>query len=326
MPDARRVRLVSRGSQLALWQSHHVRDLLRAAHPALEVEVVVVKTTGDRITDVPLARIGDKGLFTKEVDDALLDGRADAAVHSLKDVPTSVPPGLELGAILERADPRDAFLAAPGRPSRLADLPAGARVGTSSLRRRSLLGAIRPDLVVEDFRGNLDGRLQKLREGRFDAAILAIAGIRRLGLEDAVGEVLQPPTWLPAVGQGALGVTIRDGERDIGRLLAPLDHAATRTATTAERSFLRTLEGGCQVPIGALAEVVESDVSVAGFVASLDGRRMLRECVQGRVEDAARLGEALAHRLLARGAGDVLDEVRAAVHDPAQPSPPPAAP
>ncbi|MEX0892827.1 MAG: hydroxymethylbilane synthase [Gemmatimonadota bacterium] len=321
-----RIRLVSRGSQLALWQSHHVRDRLRAAHPDLEVEVVVVKTTGDRITDVPLSRIGDKGLFTKEVDDALLDGRADAAVHSLKDVPTRVPPGLELGAIVERVDPRDVFLAAPGRPTRLADLAPGARVGTSSLRRRSLLGAVRPDLVVEDFRGNLDSRLQKLREGRFDAAILALAGIRRLGLEDAVGEVLQPPGWLPAVGQGALGITIREGDAGAATLLAPLEHAATRHATTAERAFLRTLEGGCQVPIGALAETHGSGVSLSGFVASLDGRCILRDSVTGAAADAAELGRGLAERLLDRGAGALLAEVRAAVEGPGENPPPPAAP
>jgi len=321
-----RIRLVSRGSQLALWQSHHVRDLLRAAHPDLEVEVVVVKTTGDRITDVPLSRIGDQGLFTKEVDDALLDGRADAAVHSLKDVPTRVPPGLELGAILERADPRDAFLAAPGRPTRLAELPPGARVGTSSLRRRSLLGAVRPDLVVEDFRGNLDGRLQKLREGNFDAAILALAGIRRLGLEDAVGEVLQPPEWLPAVGQGALGITLRAGDAGAAALVAPLEHGGTRAATTAERAFLRTLEGGCQVPIGALAETHQSRLTLAGFVASLDGRCILRDSVTGAAADAAELGRGLAERLLDRGAGALLAEVRAAVEGPGQDPPPPAAP
>lgn len=316
------LRLASRGSTLALWQARHVESLMRALHPELDVVIDVLHTTGDRITDVPLAMIGDRGLFTKEVDNAVLDGRAHVAVHSYKDVPTQIPPGLVLGAVLEREDPRDVFLPAPGRTSALRDLPAGARVGTSSLRRRALLLANRSDIVVEDLRGNLDTRLQKLSEGHFDGIILALAGLRRFGREDLAGELLDAPHWLPAAGQGALAIVARaDDEQTLARM-RPLDHAATRATTDAERSFLARLEGGCQIPIGALGGIQGSTLTLHGLVASLDGTTIVRGEVSADFGDARGAGELLAADLSARGATDVLRAIRDANETAPQPPAP----
>lgn len=306
------LRLGSRGSRLALWQAEHVKRRLEAGQPGLHVEIRVLHTTGDRITDVPLARIGDKGLFTKEIDRAVASGEVDAAVHSLKDVPTRLAGGLCLGAVLEREDPRDVYAPAPGRPQALDALPPGARVGTSSLRRRAQLLHRRPELVVEDLRGNLDTRIARLREGRYDAVVLARAGVRRLGLEDAVGQVLEPPAWLPAVGQGALAVACREDDGRTRALLAPLDHPETAAATAAERAFLRALEGGCQVPIAALATVHGRRLRIDGLVAAIDGDPLLRDSAEGAAADAERIGRELARRLLDRGAGDILAAIRAA--------------
>jgi hydroxymethylbilane synthase len=306
-----KLELASRGSTLALWQAHHVQRLLSAMHEHLAVEIQVLETTGDIITDVPLAMIGDKGLFTKEVDGAVLDGRAHFAVHSFKDVPTRLPDGLVLAAVMEREDPRDAFLPAPGRTAALADLPAGARVGTSSLRRRALLLGERPDMVVEDLRGNLDTRLRKLDEGRYDGIILALAGVRRFGREDAVGELLEPPAWLPAAGQGALAIVAREDDEETLGHLRLLDHGPTRAATAAERSFLAHLEGGCQIPIGALGTHEDGRLRLRGLVASLDGSTILRGELAGDNRRAADLGLELAGRLLDDGADAVLREVRA---------------
>jgi hydroxymethylbilane synthase len=304
------LRLASRGSTLALWQAHHVQALVRERHPDVDVGIEVLHTTGDIITDVPLAMIGDKGLFTKEVDSAVLDGRADCAVHSYKDVPTRMPDGLVLAAVMQREDPRDAFLPRPGLAGALLGLPAGARIGTSSLRRRSILLNARPDLVVEDLRGNLDTRFRKLEEGRYDGIILALAGVRRFGREAAVGEVLEPPRWLPAAGQGALAVVARDGDDETLRRLAHLDHPATRAATAAERAFLARLEGGCQIPIGALATLNGDAIALRGLVASLDGATLVRGEAEGDAVDAVRLGEQLAAELIDRGADRILREVR----------------
>jgi hydroxymethylbilane synthase len=309
------LRLGSRGSRLALWQAEHVKGRLEELHPGLRVEIRILHTVGDRITDVPLARIGDKGLFTKEIDRAVLSGEVDAAVHSLKDVPTRLPDGITLGAILEREDPRDVFLPAPGRPATLDALPSGARVGTSSLRRRAQLLHRRPDLVVEDLRGNLDTRFARLRDGRLDAAILARAGVHRLGLLDHVGEVLAAPDWLPAVGQGALGVAIREDDVAVRDLVAPLTDPDALAATTAERAFLRDLEGGCQIPIGALATREGEMLRLHGLVASLDGTELLRGEVSGRVDDPAGLGSRLAAELIERGAGEILGAIRGATTD-----------
>ncbi|CAN5671015.1 hydroxymethylbilane synthase [soil metagenome] len=304
------LRLASRGSTLALWQAHHVQSLLRSLHDGLDVDIEVLHTTGDIITDVPLAMIGDKGLFTKEVDAAVLDGRADFAVHSFKDVPTKLPDGLTLAAVMEREDPRDAYLPAPGRTMLLNELPAGARIGTSSLRRRAILLNVRPDFVVEDLRGNLDTRLNRLEEGRYDGIILALAGVRRFGRESAVGEALDPPHWLPAAGQGALALVARTDDAVTLERLQPLDHADTRAATTAERAFLSRLEGGCQIPIGALGTVDGNRLLLRGLVASLDGETIIRGERSGSVSDAAELGHSLAQQLLDQGAGGVLSEIR----------------
>jgi hydroxymethylbilane synthase len=317
------LRLASRGSTLALWQARHVQGLLRSAPGELDVEIEVLHTTGDVITDVPLAMIGDKGLFTKEVDAAVLDGRTHFAVHSFKDVPTKLTDGLVLAAVLEREDPRDAFLPAPGRTALLDELPAGARIGTSSLRRRAILLHGRPDLVVEDLRGNLDTRTRKLEEGRYDGIILALAGVRRFGREALVGQTLDPPHWLPAAGQGALALIARADDAVTLAALAPLDHAPTRAATAAERAFLSRLEGGCQIPIGALAVADRGRLRLSGLIASLDGATIVRGEHDGEANEAVAIGEALARRLLDDGGAAVLREVRSAsARDLPQPSAP----
>lgn len=311
------VTIATRGSALALWQAGHARDRLEAAHPELRVELRTVRTTGDRVTDVPLAEIGERGLFTREVDRLLLDGEADLAVHSLKDLPTATGAGLHIAAITEREDPRDVVVFRPGSGPSLDQLPARSRIGTSSLRRRAQLLARRPDLVVDDLRGNLDTRLERVHSGEYDAVILAAAGLIRLGRTDAIGEWLDPPAWLPAVGQGALGVATRDDDDRTRGLVAALDHAASRAATTAERAFLGELEGGCQVPIGALATLSDDGtIHLSGLVASLDGVSILRETTSGAVDDAEAIGRGLAATLLDRGAGDLLAAIREAAPFP----------
>ncbi|WP_349263134.1 hydroxymethylbilane synthase [Longimicrobium sp.] len=310
------IRIASRGSELALWQSRAVADALRAADSALEVEIEVIRTTGDRIQDVPLAKIGDKGLFTKELDNALLAGEADLAVHSLKDVPTRLPDGLTLAAVTVREDPRDVVLLPPGRAGGLDALEPGARVGTSSLRRVAQLRKLRPDLQLLDLRGNLNTRLAKLDRGEYDAIILAAAGVLRLGWRERISAYLEPPRWLPAVGQGALAIVCRTDRDDIRAALAPLNDPATAAATAAERALLRSLEGGCQIPIGALGLVDEGQVFLAGLVADTDGSRILRVHQAGAAKDAEAVGRAAAGELLAKGAGEILEAVRARVGAP----------
>lgn len=312
--------MASRGSELALWQSRAVQAALRAADPSLTVEIEVMKTTGDVIQDVPLAKIGDKGLFTKELDAALLEGRADLAVHSLKDVPTRLPEGLVLAAVTEREDPRDVLLLPPGGSGDLASLPAGARVGTSSLRRRAQLQALRPDLDVRDLRGNLNTRLAKLDRGDYDAIVLAAAGVLRLGWADRVAAYLDAPAWLPAVGQGALAVVARADRLDVVGRLRALHDPRSAACTAAERALLRALEGGCQVPIGALGRVDGGRVLLHGLVAELDGGRIVRVEESGSVDEAEAVGRRAADALLARGAGEILAGIRAAL------APGPAAP
>lgn len=314
------LRIASRGSELALWQSRAVQAALRAADPSLSVEIDVIKTTGDVIQDVPLAKIGDKGLFTKELDAALLDRRADLAVHSLKDVPTRLPEGLVLAAVTEREDPRDVLLLPPGASGDVQSLPPGARVGTSSLRRRAQLQALRPDLDVRDLRGNLNTRLAKLDRGDYDAIVLAAAGVLRLGWADRIAAYLDAPAWLPAVGQGALAVVARAGDEDVLRRLRPLHDPHAAACTGAERALLRALEGGCQVPIGALGRVEGDRVVLHGLVAELDGGRIVRVEESGPVEEAEAVGRRAADALLARGAGGILAGIRAAL------APEPAAP
>ncbi len=302
----------TRASALALWQTGYVVDHLRAATPGLDVEIKTIQTRGDRVRDRALSQVGGKGLFVKEIESALLSGEIDLAVHSLKDMPTEQPEALALGAILERADPRDALVVRGGdghRPD-LATLPGDARVGTSSLRRRAQILAARPDLQVLDLRGNVDTRLRKLREGQYEAIVLAVAGLERLGHAEAISQVLPLDLMLPAVGQGALCVEVRASDEATRALIAPLDHAPTRQAAEAERALLRWLEGGCQVPVGAHAEIDGDRVRLQGLVAALDGSRLVRDAIHGPAAEAEALGIELAERLLATGGLAILEEVR----------------
>ncbi len=303
----RALKLGSRGSQLAHWQADHVVSLLAAARPDAFTELVVITTTGDRVLDAPLAKIGGKGLFTKEIEEALLDGRIDLAVHSLKDLPTTLPAGLELGAVLSRHDPSDVLIAGGGM--RLADLPPGARIGTSSLRRKAQLLHHRPDLNVESIRGNVPTRLDKALSGALEAVVLARAGVERLGLTDRITEILPVDLLLPAPGQGAIGIEIRAADAATRSLLLSLQDPATRAATDAERSFLRALGGGCQVPIGAFARPADGEpgiLEMSGMVAEPDGSVLLKATGRGPADDAILLGTRLAQDLIARGAGEIL--------------------
>ena len=295
--------IASRGSQLALWQARWVQQQLAAL--GLESRIEIIKTTGDKITDVPLAKVGTKGLFTKEIEEALLDGRADLAVHSLKDLPTELPAGLVLAAVPEREDPRDAIV---GR--KLADLPPGARVGTSSLRRSAQLRKLRPDLVIESIRGNLDTRLRKLDEGQYDSIVLAAAGLKRLGWADRIAETFDPDVMCSAVGQGALAIETRAGGPGFDAVRA-LDHAATHAAVLAERGVLGALGGGCQVPIGAYARIDAGRVHVLAIVASPDGSELIRAEADGDAADAEGIGRALGGELLEQGARRILEMVYA---------------
>jgi hydroxymethylbilane synthase len=308
MPGNRAV-IGTRGSALALWQTRRVAELLETVRPGLELEIWTIQTQGDLVRDRALSQVGGKGLFVTEIENTLLSGEIDLAVHSLKDMPTEQPAGLVLGAILERADARDALLLREGTGD-LRLLPPGARVGTSSLRRRAQLLAVRPDLQVLDLRGNVDTRLRKLREGQYDAVVLAVAGLERLGLAGAISQVLPLDLMLPAVGQGALCVEVRAGDGATEALVSGLDHPPTRQATEAERALLHRLEGGCQVPIGAFAWLEADRLVLQGLVAAPDGSRLARDEIQGPATDAARLGMALAERLLAAGGAAILAEVR----------------
>jgi len=299
--------VATRGSKLALWQANWVKKEIEDNFPGTSVELKVIKTTGDKITNVPLAQVGGKGLFVKEIEEALLDKSADLAVHSMKDVPAELPEGLELSAIPEREDPRDAFIS--NRYERLQDLPQGARVGSSSLRRKSQILAFRPDLEVESLRGNVDTRLKRLDEGKFDAILLAAAGVRRLGWSDRIREYLPPSVCLPAIGQGALGIETRIGDEKMGPFIAHFNHGSTADAVTAERAFLARLEGGCQVPIAALAETEGTHLKLTGVVASLDGGRVIRRSVTGSRKACAAIGLQLAESILGDGGADILEAV-----------------
>jgi hydroxymethylbilane synthase len=293
------IRIGTRGSALALWQANHVRDRLAALGQAAELRVIV--TTGDRVLDRRLENVGGKGAFLKEIEEALVAGEVDLAVHSLKDVPTALADGLLLCAILERADPRDALLSGGAR---LLELPAGARVGTTSLRRQSLVRALRPDLVLEDLRGNVDTRIRRLREGAFDAILLALAGLTRLGRAAEVTEALDPRDFVPAPGQGAIALECRSDDPSVRAATAALDHPQTARAVSAERAFLGALGGGCNVPLGAHAFATGPELELVGFVAATDGSSSLRGTRRGA--DAVALGRELAAELLARGAGPLL--------------------
>ena len=325
-----KLRIGSRGSQLALWQSNYISALLRAR--GHEVEIEIIHTTGDKITDVALAMVGTKGMFTKEIEEALAAGRVDLAVHSLKDLPTELPPGFEIAAITERQDPRDAFCSR--HYESFQQLPQGARVGTSSLRRQAQLKAIRPDLDIHPLRGNVDTRLRKLEQGEYDAIILASAGLKRLGKTELIKQIIPAEIMCPAAGQGALGIEIREGDSATRQHLEFLNDPAARAATTCERALLNRLGGGCQVPIGAFAEVrlakdrethdfnranrspergtasaAEGWLHLEAIVADPDGSKLLRESRDGKLSDPEKLGNDVGDTLLERGGDEILDAV-----------------
>jgi hydroxymethylbilane synthase len=289
---------------LAMWQSQHVRDRLRALYPQLQVDILGMTTQGDQILNSPLSLIGGKGLFVKELEQAMEAGRADIAVHSMKDVPMNLPEGFHLAAIGEREDPRDAFVST--RYKSLEELPAGSVVGTSSLRRQSQLQARLPHLVIESLRGNVQTRLRKLDEGQYAAIILAAAGLKRLGLGNRITALISTEDSLPAVGQGAIGIECLEGRSDIIQLLQPLNHADTADCVLAERAMSRRLSGSCQVPLGGFAEVSGNQLSMRGFVATVDGSQVLRAEVQGERSEAEQLGALLGERLIAQGADKIL--------------------
>jgi hydroxymethylbilane synthase len=299
--------IATRGSMLALWQANHVKRGLEKANPGLAAELLVLKTKGDKILDVALAKVGGKGLFVKEIEEALLDGRADLAVHSMKDVPTELPSELELAATDVREDVRDALFTREA--SGLDDLPQGAKIGTSSLRRQAQLLHRRPDFQILPIRGNVDTRLRKLHEEELDAVILAAAGVKRLGFADRVTEYLPVSVSLPATCQGSLGIEIRRDDDKTRALVETFFHRPTHVAVSAERAFLRTLEGGCQVPIAGLATVENGKVLMDGLVGSVDGTRLIREQREGPEEEAEEIGVGLAQRILEKGGREILREV-----------------
>lgn len=298
----------TRGSQLALWQAGWARDAILAGHPELVVNLHIIKTQGDKILDVPLAQVGGKGLFVKEIETALLSGKIDLAVHSMKDMPADLPDGLCIGAIPEREMPWDALISRAGKT--LPALPPKARVGTSSLRRSAQLRHLRPDLVMVPLRGNLNTRLKKLETDSLDAIILAAAGLRRLGMADRITQLLEDAVMLPAVGQGALCIEIRQDDPRVAALIHPLDHPPTRKAVLGERAFLKRLEGGCQVPIAGHGQILEDDTfSITGLVCDLEGRDWLRKTHSGPSGQSEAIGLALAESLLAMGAGEILERL-----------------
>lgn len=305
----RKISIGTRGSKLALWQAEWVSSEIRKLKPDLEISLTKIKTTGDKILDVPLAKVGGKGLFVKEIEEALLRKDIDIAVHSMKDVPTDLPSGLHLAAICKREDPRDALIAQRSDIKGIGDLPKGAVVGTSSLRRSCQLLNIRPDLRIVQLRGNLDTRLRKLEEGQFDVVILAVAGIKRLGFERMITGILPIDISLPAVGQGAIGIECRRDDEFINNLISPLNDPETSVCVLAERAFLKKLEGGCQVPIAAYARIEGGSLVIDGLVGSLSGNRLIRGHIEGRKEEWEELGTKLAEDILSRGAKEILNEV-----------------
>ena len=312
--STRTIRIASRKSQLALVQTHWVREQLEKYYPNRQFEVETMSTQGDKILDVALSKIGDKGLFTKELEVKMLDRTADLAVHSLKDLPTKLPDGLVLGCITEREDPADAIVVhSKYKDKQLETLPKGAVIGTSSLRRLAQLRYHFPHFTFKDIRGNVNTRLRKLDEGEFDGIILAVAGLQRLGMKSRIHQVIPSEISLHAVGQGALGIECREGDMEILELIKVIEHPETRDRTLAERSFLRSLEGGCQVPIGVNTKIVADTLTLTGMVASLDGKQLVKNTVSGKARDAEKLGVALADRLRELGAGKILAKIFAEI-------------
>jgi hydroxymethylbilane synthase len=301
------LRIGTRASRLALFQANWVKEKLEQAHSRLRVTLVKIKTTGDKIQDAPLAKIGGKGLFVKEIEEALLAKRIDLAVHSIKDIPTEFPQGLHLSAITKREDPRDAFISGEGIP--LKDLLKGAKIGTSSLRRQAQLLHFRGDLQLIPLRGNLDTRLKKLKTLGLDGIVLACAGLKRLGLDEKITEILSTDISLPAIGQGALGIETRVGDEEVEESIGFLNDPDSSIAITAERAFLKRLGGGCQVPIAAFGRIVDSILQIDGLVGTIDGKRLIRHRMEGPIKQAESLGIELAEVLLMRGAKEILEEV-----------------
>lgn len=305
--SVRTLRIATRKSPLALWQAEHIKARLQALHPQLNIELVTFTTQGDKILDTPLAKIGGKGLFVKELEAAMLDGRADIAVHSMKDVPMEFPEGLELGVICDRENPQDAFVS--NRYKNIDELPAGAIVGTSSLRRQCQIMQQRPDLEIKSLRGNVQTRLGKLDNGEYDAIILAAAGLLRMELDSRIASLISVEQSLPAGGQGALGIELRSNDPEIAALIAPLHCPETAACVLAERALNRRLQGGCQVPIAAYAELADGQLHLRGLVGNVEGTVLLRSEQQGSAADAEALGIAAAEHLLEQGAGEILSAV-----------------
>ena len=301
------LRIATRKSPLAMWQAEHVADALRRAHPGLDVEILGMSTQGDKIRDTPLAKIGGKGLFVKELEQRMLSGDADIAVHSMKDVPVDLPDGLHLAVILEREDPRDAFVS--NDHASLVSLPAGCRVGTSSLRRQCQLADRRPDLEIIPLRGNVNTRLRKLDEGEYDAIILAAAGLLRLGFAERIRSFIGTEESLPAIGQGAIGIECRSGDARVNELLGPLHHAETAARVNAERAMNARLEGGCQVPIGGHAVLQDDVLTLRGLVGTVDGSEIVRAEASGPRDEAESIGRRVAQELLDHGASRILREL-----------------
>lgn len=301
------IKIGTRGSKLALWQANWVKSALTSLHPSPFFEIVIIKTTGDKILDVPLAKVGGKGLFVKEIEDALLNGHIDLAVHSMKDMPAEIPAGLCIGAIPKRETPLDVLISKDGLL--LTELKPHARVGTSSLRRGAQLLHVRPDLVILPLRGNIDTRLKKLETENLDAIVLAAAGIKRLGFENRITEHLNENIMLPAAGQGALCVEIRQDDPEIEPIVVSLEDTQTKVIVTGERAFLNRLEGGCQVPIAAHGKIVENRFTLCGLVAALDGTTVIKETLSGPIDSSETIGLELANRLLKKGAKAIMDDL-----------------
>ncbi|CAN2042338.1 hydroxymethylbilane synthase [Candidatus Magnetomoraceae bacterium gMMP-15] len=299
------VKIGTRGSALALWQAKWVKSAILKRNSDIKVELVVIKTKGDKILDVPLAKVGGKGLFVKEIEEALLDGRIDLAVHSMKDMPAEIPNGLCIGSIPERENPQDVMLSKNGL--NFSQLPKGAAIGTSSLRRASQLLHIKPDINIVSLRGNLNTRIRKLEEGQMDAIILAAAGVHRMGMKEKITEYLSALTMLPAVGQGALSIEIRQNDSKISSIVKAFDHYKTRCTVLSERAFLHRLEGGCQVPIAGHGEIKDNTLTLKGLVAEIDGKKIIKDSISGPVNDYETMGNELAERILSKGGKEILE-------------------
>ena len=302
------LKIGTRGSNLALYQANQVKEELQARIPELQCEVVIIKTQGDVVLDVALSKIGDKGLFTKELEHKLIDQSIDIAVHSLKDLPTQLPAGLKLGAVLERGEFRDAFVSRDGR--KLNELKAGDTVATSSLRRKACLLALHRNLHIVDIRGNVETRLRKMHEGHCDAMVMAAAGLQRLNLENNITEIIESETIIPAVGQGAIAIEVLGSNTAVQEVLNKINHISTYNTILAERSFMHTLQGGCQVPIGCYSAVKGKILRLTGFVASVDGETFLKDSAEGNIHNTVDIGIDLAHKLIKSGAKEILDDIR----------------